>query len=59
MAVTIVAVPLLADNSQTVQWHPWLLLAAIALSVIIGALASLYPARQATKLDPVIALRFI
>jgi len=59
MAVTIIAVPLLVDNSLTVQWHPWLLLAAIALSVIIGALASLYPANLATKLDPVIALRFI
>jgi putative ABC transport system permease protein len=56
MAVTYVALPLVA-HSADVAWAPLLGLAAIVLAVVIGALASLYPALRAGKMDPTEALR--
>jgi putative ABC transport system permease protein len=40
-----------------VAWAPLLGLGAVALAVIIGALASLYPALHAGRMDPTEALR--
>ena len=51
--------PRLGELSVSVNWNPYLAIFAIALSVFISQLASLYPAVHASKLDPVKALRFI
>jgi len=56
MATTYAVLPLLARDAD-VAWIPLLGVAAVALAVIIGALASLYPALHAGKLDPTEALR--
>jgi putative ABC transport system permease protein len=56
MATTYAVLPLLARGAE-VAWIPLLGVAAVALAVLIGALASLYPALHAGKLDPTEALR--
>jgi len=56
MGVTYAVLPLVA-RSATVTWAPLLGLAAVALAVAIGALASLYPALHAGRMDPTEALR--
>ena len=56
MATTYAVLPLLARDAE-VAWIPILGVAAVALAVIIGSLASLYPALRAGKLDPTEALR--
>ena len=57
-AVSEATLPQLADMSHfgmTVQ--PWLALAALALSLVVGLVASAYPAVMAARLDPYDALR--
>jgi len=56
MGTTYVVLPLVAHSAE-VTWTPFLGPAALALAVLIGALASLYPALRAGKLDPTEALR--
>jgi putative ABC transport system permease protein len=56
MAVTYVVLPLVAHSAQ-VAWAPLLGLVAVVLAVVIGGLASLYPALHAGKMDPTEALR--
>jgi putative ABC transport system permease protein len=56
MGVTYAVLPLVA-RSAAVAWAPLLGLGAVALAVAIGALASLYPALHAGRMDPTEALR--
>lgn len=59
MLVSRYAVPVLAGMDLPVPWRADILGAALFLALTVGTLASLYPARQAAKLDPAVALRFI
>lgn len=59
MSVARYAGPLLAGMDIAVPWRVDLLLLAVVLAVIIGLVASIVPARQASRLDPAEALRFI
>ena len=56
MAVTTAVLPAVAREAQ-VAWMPLLAVAAVAVAVLTGALASLYPALHAGKMDPTEALR--
>jgi putative ABC transport system permease protein len=38
--------------------EPWLILAVVATTTVVGALAGLYPAFRAARLNPVEALRY-
>ena len=51
--------PLLQIGTLAVPWRLDLLAAALLLSVAVGLLAGIFPARQAARLDPAEALRFI
>jgi putative ABC transport system permease protein len=51
--------PLLAGMEIKVPWRFDLLALAVILAVVIGLAASIVPARQAARLDPAEALRFI
>jgi putative ABC transport system permease protein len=50
-------VPFLARGPVSVGLQPLLLGVAVALSLVVGGLASLYPALRASRLDPTEALR--
>ena len=56
MGITYAVLPLVAGGAE-VAWTPLLGVSAVVLAVAIGALASLYPALHAGKLDPTEALR--
>jgi len=57
MGLSYALLPLLAGDGVSVAWTPSLAAAAVALAVLIGSLASLYPALHASRLDPTVALR--
>jgi putative ABC transport system permease protein len=57
MGVSYALLPLLGGDGVSVSWAPALAGGAVSLAVVIGALASLYPAMHASRLDPTVALR--
>jgi putative ABC transport system permease protein len=56
MAVSYAVLPLLAEGAP-VAWMPLLGAAAVAAAALVAALAALYPALRAGKMDPTEALR--
>jgi len=56
MGVTYVVLPFVAGSAQ-VAWAPLLGIIAVALALLIGVLAALYPALRAGSMDPTDALR--
>jgi putative ABC transport system permease protein len=57
MGTTYFVLPLVAEGRAHVAWAPLLAPAAILIAVAIGAVASLYPALHASRMDPTEALR--
>lgn len=57
MGATRAILPFMTDHQITMQWNPLLGGSAIALALVIGCLASFYPALHASRLDPTEALR--
>jgi putative ABC transport system permease protein len=56
MGVSYALLPFLSQDVP-VTWTPWIGALAVVLSTTIGAIASLYPALRASRLDPAQALR--
>jgi putative ABC transport system permease protein len=57
MGAAIILAPRVANVTAPVPWNPVLALAAIGCALAVGLGASLYPALQAARVDPTIALR--
>lgn len=57
MGTTRTLLPFLAQEHMQLVWNPWLAGGALLLAGAVGAVASLYPALHASRLDPTEALR--
>ncbi len=59
MAVALFSGSAIAGIEITIPFNPYLAVGAVALSVVVGTLATIYPAFKASKIDPAEALRHI
>ena len=59
MGITLTAGVRIADIETAIEVDPYFAGAAIALSIVVGTLATVYPALKASKIDPSDALRHI
>jgi putative ABC transport system permease protein len=57
MGAAVLLAPRVANVSTPVPWSPLLALGAIGCALVVGLGASLYPATQAARVDPTVALR--
>lgn len=57
MGAAVLLAPRVANVTAPVPWDPILAVAAVGCAVMVGLGASLYPAVQAARVDPTIALR--
>lgn len=57
MGATQAILPLMTDHHVRLQWSPLLAAVAMLLALLIGCVASFYPALHASRLDPTEALR--
>ncbi|HSJ58625.1 MAG TPA: FtsX-like permease family protein, partial [Anaerolineae bacterium] len=57
MGAAVVLAPRLANVAAPVIWDPLLATTAIGGALLVGLVASLYPASTAARLDPTTALR--
>jgi putative ABC transport system permease protein len=57
MGATEMIIPFMAEHHVNVPWSPLLGGSAMILALLIGCVASFYPALQASRLDPTEALR--
>lgn len=57
MAMTRLLLPYLATEHPHLVWDPRLAAGAVLLALLVGALASLYPALHASRMDPTEAFR--
>lgn len=51
--------PIVFKKAVSLQFHPWIALAALGGSVLIGIISIAFPARRAVNLDPLEALSYI
>jgi putative ABC transport system permease protein len=57
MGLSYILLPMLGGQGVPITWTPALAGGAVGLAVLIGAVASLYPALHASRMDPTVALR--
>jgi putative ABC transport system permease protein len=52
------ALPFMAESSKALMvWDVWVAVGSVSLALVLGLLASLYPALHASRMDPTEALR--
>jgi putative ABC transport system permease protein len=57
MGLSYALLPVLGGEGVSIAWSPVLAAVAVGLAVLIGSVASLYPAMHASRMDPTVALR--